>query len=243
MLAAAACAPWAACTQGDAPRYTGGWVGAQHERGHRLREGKSGSLPEPAVQRRASVIVVGAGIAGLAAARALQRAGVDDVQVFDLEDAAGGNSRGHVMAGMACPLGAHYLPLPGENAVELIALLEELGLRSTQAGQPVYDERHLCHSPQERLFIAGQWHEGLLPPIDALPVAQRAQTLAQYRQFGATVASIGRGDAFSMPTASSRWSPALDALDAVTFAQWLDGQGLRAPALRWYLDTWAAPAP
>ena len=236
VLAAAACAPWAACTQGDAPRYTGGWVGAQHERGHRLREGKSGSLPEPAVQRRASVIVVGAGIAGLAAARALQRAGVDDVHVFDLEDAAGGNSRGHVMAGMACPLGAHYLPLPGENAVELIALLEELGLRSTQAGQPVYDERHLCHSPQERLFIAGQWHEGLLPPIDALPVAQRAQTLAQYRQFGATVASIGRGDAFSMPTASSRWSPALDALDAVTFAQWLDGQGLRAPALRWYLD-------
>ena len=235
-MLATTCLPWAACTPSDVPRYTGGWVGAQHERGHRLREAKSGSQPEPAVHHRANVIVVGAGIAGLAAARALQRAGVDDVHVFDLEDAAGGNSRGHVMAGMACPLGAHYLPLPGVHAVELIALLEELGLRTMQAGQPVYDERHLCHSPQERLFIAGQWHEGLLPPMAALPVAQRAQTLAQYRQFSNAVASVGQGGAFSMPTARSRWSPALDALDAITFAQWLDEQGLHAPALRWYLD-------
>ncbi|HKW84305.1 MAG TPA: hypothetical protein VJN68_11190, partial [Burkholderiaceae bacterium] len=31
-------------------------------------------------------------------------------------------------------------------------------------------------------------------------------------------------------------SPALAALDAVTFASWLDAQGLVAPALRWYLD-------
>ncbi len=236
VLAAAACAPWAACTRNDAPRYTGAWVGAQHERGHRLREPKSGTLPEPAMRRRTGAIVVGAGIAGLAAARALNQAGVDDVRVFDLEDAAGGNSRGHGMAGMACPLGAHYLPLPGERAVEVIALLEELGLRGTRAGRPVYDERHLCHSPQERLFIGGQWHEGLLPPIEALPVAQRADTLAQYRRFSVAVARAAQGGAFSMPTARSTWSAALDQLDGVTFAQWLDGQGLRAPALRWTLD-------
>ena len=236
LLAAAACAPWAGCARNEAPNYGGGWVGAQHERGHRLRELKSGSPPEPVVQRRAGVIVVGAGVAGLAAARALRQAGIDDVQVFDLEDGAGGNSRGHVIAGMACPLGAHYLPLPGERAEEVMALLEELGLRSTQAGRPVYDERHLCHSPQERLFIAGQWHEGLLPPVAALPAAQRDDTLAQYRQFSAAVARAGRGGAFSMPTARSIWSAELDGLDAVTFSQWLDGQSLHAPALRWYLD-------
>jgi predicted NAD/FAD-dependent oxidoreductase len=236
LLTAAAGAPWAACTRGEGPHYTGGWVGAQHERGHRLRELKSGTLPEPALQRRVGVVIVGAGIAGLAAARSLNQAGIDDVHVFDLEDAAGGNSRGHVMAGMACPLGAHYLPLPGERAEELIALLEELGLRSMRGSEPVYDERHLCHSPQERLFIAGQWHEGLLPPIEALPAAQRAATLAQYRQFSAAVTLASQGGAFSLPTARSPWSPALGRLDAVTFAQWLDVQGLHAPALRWYLD-------
>ena len=236
-LGAAAALPLAACTRSEAPSYTGGWVGAQHERGHRLRDLKSGHLPEPSVQRRADVLVVGAGIAGLAAARALSRAGVADVHVFDLEDSAGGNSRGHRIAGMACPLGAHYLPTPGEHAVEVAEWLEEIGLRRSEHGRVVYDERHLCASPQERLFIDGVWHEGLLPPIDALPAEQRATTLAQYRRFAALLGHAAADRrAFTLPTARSRWSPALDALDAQTFAQWLDAQGLDAPALRWYLD-------
>ena len=237
VLAAAAALPLAACTGGgDAPAYTGGWVGANLARGHRLRGPKSGALPAPDEQRRAGVLVVGGGIAGLAAARSLTRAGIDDVHVFDLEDDAGGNSRGHVLGGMACPLGAHYLPVPGERAVEVIALLEELGLRRTERGVAVYDERHLCHSPQERLFIAGEWVEGLLPPIDALPLAERADTLAQYRRFAALVEQHGADGAFAMPTARSRWSPALAALDAVPFGTWLTAQNITAPALRWHLD-------
>jgi monoamine oxidase len=188
------------------------------------------------VQRRVGAIVVGAGVSGLAAARALARAGIDDVHVFDLEDAAGGNSRGHAIAGMRCPLGAHYLPVPGEHAVEVIELLEALGVRRTEQGRAVYDERMLCHSPQERLHIEGFWHDGLLPPVEALPPAQRADTLAQYRRFGAAVDPAGAAGAFAMPTARSPWSAQLGALDAVTFAAWLDAQGLNAPALRWYLD-------
>ncbi|MEO7009322.1 MAG: hypothetical protein ABI156_09260, partial [Caldimonas sp.] len=46
----------------------------------------------------------------------------------------------------------------------------------------------------------------------------------------------GTGHAYAIPTARSAWSAAHDALDRVTFAQWLDAEGLRAPALRWYLD-------
>jgi Flavin containing amine oxidoreductase len=186
--------------------------------------------------RRAGADDDHAGIAGLAAARSLMRAGIDDVQVFDLEDAAGGNSRGHAIAGMACPLGAHYLPLPGERAVEVIELLEALGLRRTERGVTTYDERHLCHSPQERLHIEGHWHDGLLPPVEALPVAERDRTRAQYRQFGAAVESASAAGAFAMPTARSTWSATLDALDATAFAPWLDARGFDAPALRWYLD-------
>jgi predicted NAD/FAD-dependent oxidoreductase len=236
LLSAAASVPFAGCLHPDEASYAGGWVGASHERGHRLREGKSGRLPAPAVQRRAGVLVVGAGIAGLACARALTRSGIDDVQVFELEDSAGGNSRGHRIAGMACPLGAHYLPLPGEQATEVIELLDEFGLRRMVHGRAAYDERHLCHSPQERLFIAGHWHEGLLPPIDALPSGQRAATLAQYQRFAGVVARLGRGNAFTIPTARAHWRPGLDALDATAFGPWLDAQGFDAPALRWYLD-------
>ena len=233
-------APFAGCSRDVAAHFDGGWVGASHERGHLLRGAlpapKSGSLPEVTVTRHADAIVVGAGIAGLAAARALVGAGVDDVRVLELEDVAGGNSRGHSIAGMRCPLGAHYLPVPGDSAVEVIELLEALGVRKTEHGRPVYDERMLCHSPQERLFIAGGWREGLLPPLEALPAAERASTLADYLAFGAAVAGAGERGAFAIPTARSQWSAASNALDAATFASWLDSRGLHAPALRWYLD-------
>jgi monoamine oxidase len=236
----AALAPLAACTRDDTPRHEGGWIGADAERGHLLRSGwpatKSGRPPEVATTRRVGAVVVGAGVAGLGAARALLRAGVDDCQVLELEDSAGGNSRGHAMAGMRCPLGAHYLPVPGANAREVIELLDEFGVRRSVAGRAVYDERMLCHSPQERLFIDGGWRDGLLPPIEALPAAQRATTLADYRAFSAAVAAAGDDGAFEIPTARSRWSDSLTALDRITFAAWLDAHRLAAPALRWYLD-------
>jgi monoamine oxidase len=228
--------PLAACTRRAEATYDGAWVGAAAERGHRLRDLKSGRLPEPAVTRRAGIVIVGAGISGLAAARAFNGAGRDDCHVFDLEDEAGGNSRGHVMGGMACPLGAHYLPVPGADADEVAALVTELGLARVDRGRLVYDERQLCHSPQERLFIGGTWHDGLLPPLDALPREEVAVTIAHYRRYARLVAEAGQGHAYTIPTARSAWSPALDALDRIPFAAWLDAQGLSAPALRWYLD-------
>lgn len=245
---------WLGGCKPDPIPYDGGWVGADAGRGHRLRDGlaasKSGNLPAPAASRRASVLVVGAGIAGLACARALNRGGVDDVHVLDLEDAPGGNSRGHAMGGMACPLGAHYLPVPDADFnPDLVEWLAELGLCEQRHGRWVYDERHLCHSPQERLFMplngedggagqpwqAGRWVEGLLPPVESLPGPRQAPTLAQYRRFAGLVQALPRG-AFAIPTALSRFTAESRALDAVTFAAWLDGHGLDAPALRWYLD-------
>lgn len=233
---ALACLALAGCSRDPQGGPIARWIGARHERGHRLRETKSGSLAAPALTRRAGVLVVGGGIAGLAAARGLARAGIDDVHVLELEDGAGGNSRGHAMAGMGCPLGAHYLPVPGEHAVEVAEWLDELGLRRIESGRVVYDERHLCHSPQERLFIEGQWHDGLLPPVEALPSAQREPTRTQYRRFAQAVERVGAGAAFRMPTARAPWTPELAALDAQTFAAWLSREGFDAPALRAYLD-------
>jgi len=197
---------------------------------------KSGAPPQVARTRRVGVVVVGAGIAGLAAARALRAAGVDDCHALELEDSAGGNSRGHALAGMRCPLGAHYLPVPGPAAIEVGELLDELGVRRSEHGRAVYDERMLCHSPQERILVGGGWRDGVLPPVDALPASERAATLAQYRAFAAAVAAAGDADAFAIPTARARWNDSLTALDRTTFAAWLDARGLVAPALRWYLD-------
>lgn len=214
------------CTP-DAPALQGGWVGTHPERGHRLR----GELPPAGGPlRKAGVLIVGSGIAGLACARELARRGVDDLALLDLEDQAGGNSRGHALAGSSCPLGAHYLPLPGPEAREVAELLHELGLAREQFGRTVWDERHLCHSPQERLFIDGEWRDGLLPP----PAG--AASLAQYRRFAARVAQAQRDLGFAMPSHRAPWTPAHAELDAQTFAVWLDRQGLTDTRLRWYLD-------
>ena len=218
------------CQPHDARRFDGGWVGASHERGHRLRS------PGPALGAqldtlRRDVVVVGAGVAGVACARALARSGVDDLLVLELEPAPGGNSRGHRLGGSGCPLGAHYLPLPGPHAHEVSELLFELGLLRLEAGRTVADERHLCHSPQERLFFDGHWHEGLLPP--AAPASRAA---AQYRAFAQRIDRLQREVAFALPTQRAAWTSAHAALDAVTFAHWLQREGFDDPLLRWYLD-------
>lgn len=234
--ATAATALLPGCDQ--APRVLeGGFTGIDMARGHALRDLlKTGTLPAPAVVRRAQVIIAGGGVAGLAAARSLRLAGVHDFALLELEDSAGGNSRGTVVGGLPCPQGAHYLPVPGNDAREVQDLLEELGLRRRVAGRWQYDERHLCHSPQERLFFDGEWQEGLLP-VHGVGDA----TLAQYRRFAQAVEREAQAARFAMP-ALKLWgqkrplAPAHQALDAITFEVWLAQQGLDDAHLRWYLD-------
>ncbi|MDM0107539.1 FAD-dependent oxidoreductase [Variovorax sp. J22R24] len=228
----AAIAGTAALTGCEArPDIAGGFTGIDVARGHALRDGalRAGAAPE--VTRRTRVVIAGGGVAGLAAARALRLSGIDDFVLFELEDTTGGNSRGGVVEGIACPLGAHYLPVPGDDAHEVQDLLEELGLRRRVSGRWEYDERHLCHSPQERLFFRDAWQEGLLP-VQGVDEA----TLAQYRRFSQRVEAL-RGEArFSIPTLRTEPAPLLMALDGLPFQAWLDREGFTDPHLRWYLD-------
>ena len=218
----------AAC-ESKAP-IAGGFTGIDMARGHAMRDGALRSAA-PGSTRRTRVVIAGGGVAGLAAARALRAKGVDDFVVLELEDTAGGNSRGGVVEGIACPLGAHYLPVPGDDAHEVQDLLEELGLRRRVAGRWAYDERHLCHSPQERLFFEGEWHDGLLPVQGV-----GAETLAQYRRFSQRVDALQQATRFAIPSLRVPTTAATFGLDAMTFGQWLDAEGLGDAHLRWYLE-------
>jgi len=246
LAAGALAATGAACSEREAPPPPpAAWVGAQHERGHLLRDLKH--PPAAGVQRQAGALIVGAGIAGLSAARALARAGVQDVHLLELEDSAGGNSRSHTLGGMACPLGAHYLPLPAPESHEVAEWLHEIGLLRTELGRTVADERHLCHSPQERLFVNGAWAEGLLPPAEpgsatAQQYSRFAQALRQVQAQSLSEAPRRSGRAardaraFALPAHRSVWTPTLAALNRITLAAWLGQQGLHDERLRWYLD-------
>ena len=235
-LGSAAAALLAGC-QPPPPALEFAFAGIDLERGHALRDLLAqGPLPAPTLVRRAQVIIAGGGVAGLAAARSLRLAGVHDFALLELEDTPGGNSRAGAVNGVACPLGAHYLPVPGDHAPEVQDLLEELGLRQRVAGRWQYDERHLCHSPQERLYFEREWQEGLLP-VQGVGEA----TLEQYRRFSQAVGAASRAARFTMPQfaaldAKTGLAPAHQALDAMTFEAWLQHQGLDDAHLRWYLD-------
>ena len=207
----------------------GGFTGISHERGHLLRERRV--WPAPSKIHKTRVIIAGGGVAALAAARALRLKGMDDFALLELENQAGGNSRGGVINGIACPLGAHYLPVPGDGAVDVQNLLEELGLRKRVSGRWVYDERHLCHSPQERIFFNGEWQEGLLP-IQGVG----RDALTQYQQFASLVAHARQSASWSIPASRTLPSAFMQSLAALSFASYLAQNSLNDPHLLWYLN-------
>ncbi len=208
---------------------SGSFTGINHARGHLLQQRTT--WPAPSLIHKTEVLIAGGGVAGLAAARALRLKGLDDFALLELEDSAGGNARGGAVDGIACPLGAHYLPLPSDDAPEVQDLLEELGLRRRVAGRWEYEERHLCHSPQERLFFNGEWQDGLLP-LQGVGAA----TLAQYQKFSLLVTQAQQQARWTIPVSKSPIAPVQMALKAMTFAAYLDQHGLNDPQLRWYLD-------
>ena len=219
----------------------GGFMGVALERGHSLRPfwqrlAQGIELPAPAAVHRAPVVIAGGGMAGLAAARALELAGVQEAVLIDTQTAMGGNSQGGQLKGIDCPLGAHYLPVPGDSAQEVQDWLQELGLRKQVAGRWQYDERYLCHSPQERLYLGGQWQEGLLPVHGV-----GARTLAQYALFERCMNTAMAEAAFAMPSIrvwqrEGKLPEAHARLDAQRFDHWLAQQGLDDEYLLWYLN-------
>jgi phytoene dehydrogenase-like protein len=212
---------------GGARSVQGSIVGGSHERGHQLR---GGSIPQPSRTIETTVAILGGGIAGLSAAWRLAKSGVEDFLVFELEPGAGGNSRYGASSVTAYPWGAHYVPLPNPESTEVRELLAELGVITgfDAAGRPLYDERYLCHAPQERLFIHGRWQEGLFPSSGA-----SAFDLAQARAFGERMNRFRESGRFKIPVAGSTLDPDLD---SISMADWMAREGFTSERLRWFVD-------
>lgn len=211
-------------------------LGANSKIGHKLREG---GFPSPSETQHSEVAIVGGGIAGLSAARRLKKAGHEDFQLLELDHEPGGNSISGKNEISAYPWGAHYVPLPSADNLEVIRLFEELGIivGYDKDHLPIYDEFYLCSDPTERLFLHGAWQEGLIPQVGTSDSDRR-----QYQEFFSAMENFksmkGRDGktAFSIPVDSSSQDPELIKLDAISMDEYMDRHHWNSEPLRWYIN-------
>ncbi|HEX8190292.1 MAG TPA: NAD(P)-binding protein [Pyrinomonadaceae bacterium] len=241
LLAAFLGAPFAlaACGgRGAAPPLPEGEVvGASDGVGHLIRDGLR---PEPEAWERAGVVIVGGGVAGLAAAWRFLRAGFEDFVLLELEPAPGGTARSGEEHGVVpYPWGAHYLPAPQRENRALVSLLDELGvLEGADAeGEPVVAEQFLCRDPEERVFYRGRWYEGLYLHAGAgEDDARQLQAFnAEVDRWAAWRDAKGRR-AFSIPVSRGSDDAEVAALDRVSMGEWMRARGLTSGRLRWLVD-------
>ena len=206
--------------------------------GHRLRDGLRVN-PSQDQWQNVKVVIVGGGVAGLSAAHRLLKAGFDDFVLIELERAPGGTARSGESPLVAYPWGAHYLPAPMKENVELIALLDEMGILEgrDEQGEPVVAEQFLCRDPEERVFFQGRWYEGLY-----LRAGASADDLAQFESFTTEINRwVGWRDdrgrrAFSIPISTCSDDEEVTSLDKLNMGEWLGKRGFSSPRLRWLVD-------
>ncbi len=204
------------------PPILGGFVNDDFIRGHQLRDRLKFAPPERTVKM--PIVIVGGGMAGLCAAWQLSKRGFRDYILLEMEGQAGGNSRSGNNVVSAYPWGAHYVPVPSQRSQLVYELFSELGL----VHNGVWDERQLCFAPQERLFLHGEWQEGI-EPHDALTAHDRQQM----ERFGSRMREFRATGQFTIPMAAgARPSP----LDQVSMAEWLRGEKFDSPYLNWYVN-------
>lgn len=151
----------------------------------------------------------------------------------------GGTAQSTQYGSIPAPWGAHYLPVPLTHQTDLIALLDEMGLLEGRSadGEPIVAEQFLCREPEERLFHAGAWHEGLFLFAGAAEedLRQWSEVQAEFRRWAHWRDGRGRR-AFTIPVSQCADDPEVTQLDSLSFAEWLQQHGWTSPRVQWSLD-------
>ena len=229
---------------GDRPNRTFGIPGEianahSAQRGHLLRSRHAPEDFPAAAGPVLDVAIVGGGVSGLAAAWKLKAAGVDRLCLFELEPRTGGTSMSGSTDGRVFPWGAHYINIPPAEADCIHELLADIGVITgyDTAGRPRVNPKHLVKFPRERLFLEGDWEEGLDPLRNAGSgaVEQGREFEDEMLRWTILTGRDGRRG-FAMPAAYSTADSAVRDLDRISMADYMESRKWTAAPLRWLVD-------
>jgi len=202
----------------------GSFVNDNFQIGHLLRD--RASFPPAKRTEKFPIVIVGGGIAGLSVAWRLRKHGFTNFILLEMNEQAGGNARWGENEITAYPWAAHYVPVPGLKAEYVRELFEDLGVLKN--GQ--WDERSLCFSPQERLFLYGRWQDGLEP---AVGLTQKDRD--QFQKLEDLFAKFRATGEFTIPLELGRSAKFQD-LDRLSFGDWLQQQACDSRLVNWYMN-------
>jgi monoamine oxidase len=150
-------------------------------------------------ERQADVAVVGAGLAGLSAARALTDAG-RDVVVLEARDRVGGRTLNEPIGeGKVVELGAQWV---GPTQERIAALISELGLETF----PTYGKGANVFERGERV----RRYRGTIPKLNPLALAETGLVLSRLNRL-----------ARSVPAEAPWEAPRAADWDSMTFESWM----------------------
>jgi monoamine oxidase len=125
--------------------------------------------------KKTDVVIVGAGFAGLSAARELSRQGLG-VSVLEARDRVGGRVRAGEIAGVKVDVGAQWC---GPSQTALAELAKEFAIEmipQNEQGKRILEFKGKCHS-----------YKGFIPPVGVLATLETARMMSKLNRMAHTL--------------------------------------------------------